>query len=413
MTDNNSDGRANLQESIKDLHKQGSLHPADSDIQQGLKIGKGYSQKRLNPLGQSSLSGKERHREGGGRRVIAPVVISFAIGILVVVFIFRIIYAPSSDTDEIIDPYKEIGNEEQIILKEKEAEQEEGIPTEKESSGAGERIVADDIVIIPDPVLKKAIQEALDIGEQQVTREEALSLTELNDNGLNDRITDITGLSTFENLTTLELDNNQISSIKELSGLKNLTYLDLEGNQVSDISALSSLTNLTHLDLEGNQVSDISALSGLLNLTHLDLGWNGGWKTGVSDISPLSDLTNLTYLDLYDNHVRDISVLADLTNLTYLNVGANGLSDISALSGLTNLTYLGLDLNRVEDLSALSRLTNLSELVLTRNWIEDISPLSGLTNLTRLSLSGNTVIFTEEEIMEVLSGAENLTVIGF
>lgn len=409
MADNNSDSRTNLQESLKDQHKQGSLHPADLDMLMDSVSGKGYGQKRLNPAEQSSLSEKERHSEHRGQRVIAPEVIAFVLGVLVAVFVFQIIYAPSSDANENTDAYKEIENEEQVILKEKEAEQEAKIPTEAAGSGAGERIVADDIVIIPDPVLKKAIQEALDIGEQQVTREEALSLTELNDNGLNDRIKDITGLSTFENLTTLELDNSQVSNIKELSGLKNLTHLDLEGNQVSDISALSGLTNLTHLDLKGNYVSDISALSRLTNMTYLDLGWNGG----VSDISPLSGLTNLTYLDLYDNYTRDISVLADLTNLTYLDVGANGLSDLSALSGLTNLTYLGLDLNSVEDLSALSRLTNLSELVLSRNWIKDISPLSGLTNLTRLSLSGNTVIFTEEEIMEVLSGAENLTDISF
>lgn len=96
MTDNNSDGRTNLQESIKEHHRQGSLHPEDPEMLMDSASGKGYSQKRLNPSEQSSLSGEPagapeqrsltgggENRKAGGHIDIVPMVITFALGILV------------------------------------------------------------------------------------------------------------------------------------------------------------------------------------------------------------------------------------------------------------------------------------------------------------------------------------------
>ena len=85
------------------------------------------------------------------------------------------------------------------------------------------------------------------------------------------KITDITGIENFINLTNLRLYYNNISDINALSGLTNLTDLSLYHNNISDISALSGLTNLTDLRLYSNNISDISALSGLTNLTDLNL----------------------------------------------------------------------------------------------------------------------------------------------
>jgi Leucine-rich repeat (LRR) protein len=52
---------------------------------------------------------------------------------------------------------------------------------------------------------------------------------------------------------------------------------------------------------------------------------------------------------------------------------------------------------------------------LSGNKISDISALAGLKNLTELYLSNNPVLEnkSEKEIMEVLSGAENLSEIDF
>ena len=225
-----------------------------------------------------------------------------------------------------------------------------------------------EVVEVPDPVLKKAIQDALKIGDREMTKADALSLSSLVYSGRDsdNKIMDITGLSEFKNLTELKLVCNQIDDISEIKGLPNLTELDLGNNQISDISALSDLTELQILSLYKNQISDISALSGLTDLKKLYM-----WE--------------------------------------------NSISDISALSGLANLINLSLSNNQISDISALSGLINLTELYLNYNQISDISALSGLTNLETLYFYGNPVVNkkSREEIMDVLSGANKLKNVGF
>ena len=125
-----------------------------------------------------------------------------------------------------------------------------------------------EVVVISDPVLKKAIQDALNIGDREILKADALSLTDLVYSGSNNqKITDITGLSAFKNLTELDLNSNQISDIGVIYSMLKLKKLDLSNNQISDSRILSDLPSLTELELGGNQISDISALSGLTNLT--------------------------------------------------------------------------------------------------------------------------------------------------
>ncbi|MBD3563050.1 leucine-rich repeat protein, partial [Planktothrix sp. FACHB-1355] len=118
------------------------------------------------------------------------------------------------------------------------------------------------------------------------------NLTDLN--LYNNKITDISGLSTLTNLTDLNLYNNKITDISGLSTLTNLTELDLTNNQITDISGLSTLTNLTILYLDNNQIRDISGLSTLTNLTELYLDNNQ-----ITDLSPLRSLIQLHYAFVY------------------------------------------------------------------------------------------------------------------
>ena len=350
---------------------------------------------------------------------------------------------------------------------------------------AGAPPVSAQNVNIPDAALRAAINKALGANRAAtavVTEAEMKTLTSLTSN-VN---SDLTGLEKATNLTTLNLSlwafpnlggarlvrEDRIFNISALSSLTNLTTLDLSGS-FTDISALSSLTNLTTLTLRG-RFTDISALSSLTNLTTLNMrqipsnGWTdsgtgnllsctifGEWtergldrnlsrlwpdaanvmETRISNISALSGLTNLTYLDLTGHNITDISALSGLTNLTQLYLGdavdvhrggsymqflyqtvntescdylpnpvANSVSDISALSGLTKLTHLDLADNGVSDISALSGLTKLTHLDLPDNNVSDISALSGLTNLTWLDLQRNNV-----SDISALSGLTNLT----
>ena len=154
-----------------------------------------------------------------------------------------------------------------------------------------------------------------------------------------------------------------IGDISSLSSFASLKTLQLNGTSVSgDISALSSLASLQELVLNGTSVSgDISALSSLASLHSID--FNG---TNISgDISALSSLTSLQNLVLSNTSISgNISVLSSLTSLQNLNLQTTSISgNISALSSLTSLQELVLNGTSVSgDISAFNNLVKLSVL---------------------------------------------------
>ena len=212
-------------------------------------------------------------------------------------------------------------------------------------------------------------------------------------------ISDLTGLESATNLTSLTLHNNNISDISAVAGLTNLTFLSLWDNNISDISAVAGLTKLTSLNLGGNNISDISAVAGLTKLTSLNLGGNN-----ISDISAVAGLTKLTSLNLGGNNISDISAVAGLTKLETLDLGDINISNIAVVAGLTNLTYLNLPDNNISDISVVAGLTKLTSLYLGNNNISDISVVAGLTNLTYLELAGNNI-----SDISAVAGLTNLT----
>lgn len=263
---------------------------------------------------------------------------------------------------------------------------------ETDSDSTNQAISDNSTIEIPDPILKTTIQETLGIGNREITRKDALLLTSLEYNEGWDyeeyQIKDISGLSEFKNITTLNLSGNALCDLNELSGLTKLRTLELESNDINDISGLSNLRNLKILNLSGNRINDISSLSGLKELTTLNLSDNE-----LSNLSGLHELTYLTTLDLGGNEIADLNEMYGLTNLTELSLVSNKLlSDIKPISGLINLTAINLCDNQISDISALSRLTKLENLYLSYNEIDDISALSYLTNLKSLWLGHNQIV---------------------
>ncbi|MDE0400074.1 MAG: leucine-rich repeat domain-containing protein, partial [Candidatus Poribacteria bacterium] len=248
-----------------------------------------------------------------------------------------------------------------------------------------------DLVNIPDPVLRRAIVKALKIPENTpITLAEMERLTLLQA-GLPWRsgdptITDLTGLEFATNLTELEAYWNEISDVSPLADLTKLTRLILTGNNISDVSPLVGLENLRVLDLSETGISNVSVLAKLVDLTELELNTNR-----ISDVSPLSGLINLTRLELNTNRISDVSPLSRLINLTDLNLQVNDISDVSPLSRLVNLAFLSLGLNDISDVSPLAGLIRLKNLGLNENYISDVSPLAGLIQLEFLDLSGNAI----------------------
>ncbi|MDE0042681.1 MAG: leucine-rich repeat domain-containing protein, partial [Candidatus Poribacteria bacterium] len=191
-------------------------------------------------------------------------------------------------------------------------------------------------VDIPDPNLRAAVLETLDIADLPEVKLDASVLRRLTDLNAGDRgISDLTGLEHATSLTTLLLHNNDISDLRPLTPLVNLTSIRLHDNQINDISPLANLTKLTTLLLDRNNVTDTSPLANLTQLTTLVLGDNN-----IADIRPLANLTGLMHLVLNYNNLTDVTPLANLTNLKLLDLENNRIADITPLKNLTNLEHL-------------------------------------------------------------------------
>jgi len=117
-------------------------------------------------------------------------------------------------------------------------------------------------------------------------------------------------------ITVLKQLNKNImnKTIISLSQLKLKTFTEQDA---LDYCLLNSINpdNITELNLNNNELTDISGIKYLTNLKYLDISFNQ-----IKDISVLKDLNRLEYLNIRDNQIKDISILSNLNNLKYLNI---------------------------------------------------------------------------------------------
>ncbi len=186
-------------------------------------------------------------------------------------------------------------------------------------------------------------------------------------------------------MSGFNLNNSEITF---LSKFTNLTSLDLGFNRISNITPLASLTGLRELFLYSNMIKDISPLANLKNLEWLNAGANL-----ISDLSPLSNLMKLKFLDLELNQISDISPLLNLSNLEILNLNFNDitLKYTPSFNKMLHLLWLMLDSNNISDFSIVSTAPDLWILDISSNNISDLSPISNMKNLLRIDLSSNKI----------------------
>ena len=101
---------------------------------------------------------------------------------------------------------------------------------------------------IPDPNLRQAVREALELPDE-------IPLTQLE----------------IKRLTALEAGNRQITSLTGLEHATNLTWLLLAENPISDLSPLANLVLLRVLNMAVCEISDIRPLANLIQLKSLHL----------------------------------------------------------------------------------------------------------------------------------------------
>lgn len=209
----------------------------------------------------------------------------------------------------------------------------------------------EDPVYIPDPNLKRVIEEALWLTDPTPT--DMLSLTDI-EYGTVQGISDLTGLEYATNLNVAWLAANNITDLSPLSELTNLYILYIDNNPL-DADAYTTyipqiIANNPTIDLnydilipnidlkiiiENNLGVINPSVFDMQGLTDLDI-------TNIADLRGLEHAVNLTTATICCSNLADISPLTDLENLEYLLLYYNQISDISPLVGMSNLISLDL-----------------------------------------------------------------------
>ncbi len=193
----------------------------------------------------------------------------------------------------------------------------------------------------------------------EIQESEALNVIHLDvssDNPNVQKISDLTGIQSFNNLKSLNCSYNKLTSLN-VSPLVNLTVLYCSGNQITSLN-LSGLINLQTLHCSYNQVSSLN----------------------------VSPLVNLTILYCGNNQLTSLN-LSSLTNLQTLHCSYNKLTSLN-LAGLTKLFSFYCENNLITTLD-LSILKNLSgEVFVSQNKLEILYIKNGKNN-DYLGFSGN------------------------
>ncbi len=171
-----------------------------------------------------------------------------------------------------------------------------------------------------DPYFKGvSIQDLIDHNRIPQITNNKLDLSKRHISSL-DGIENIPGL---QNLTWLDLDNNQITTFPgKIEGLDKLRFLELNNNQITTFpDKIEGLSQLEYLQLKNNQITTFSGkIEGLQNLKDLDLSKN----QLTTFPGKIEGLPHLEDLKLKRNQITTIpSNIQGLPNLQTLSLRSN------------------------------------------------------------------------------------------
>lgn len=122
----------------------------------------------------------------------------------------------------------------------------------------------------------------------------ALKTLVVSDNEISDLNSAINGMTTLERL---DVENNKISDISSMSSLASLRSTYLYNNDISDITPLSNLYKLEALLINGNKIDDISVLEGM-NLKRLYINGNPLSQTYIDNVKNINGINTLKIDDI-------------------------------------------------------------------------------------------------------------------
>lgn len=160
---------------------------------------------------------------------------------------------------------------------------------------------------------RSVFQKQFNLGETPDT--EALHLLAASSELSFQRVTvsDLSALSVFVNLRSLEVFDVPISSVAPLSGMNLLTKLRLSQVPVVDFLPISGLSSLVDLDLS---------------------------NTGIEALTPISNLRLLRKLNISGTNLKSLKGLESLLELEELDVASTNLRNLKPIDGLPSLKKL-------------------------------------------------------------------------
>ncbi|KAL0216923.1 hypothetical protein RCL1_007406 [Eukaryota sp. TZLM3-RCL] len=242
----------------------------------------------------------------------------------------------------------------------------------------------------------------------------------------NNKITDISFLSSCIKLRSLSLDGSKVTDLSPLSLLVELECLSLKDTSVIDLWPLKNLTKLSTLDVretllprerqqELTNSSEIKQQINLFEYGPFNLDFSNFY--GTIDLSLFSHYSKLKSLNLSNKRVEHMSDISKFTNLETLDLSNvklpdnNKITDISFLSSCVNLISLSLECSKVTDLSPLSLLVELESLSLKDTSVFDLWPLRNLTKLSTLDV--RETLLPRERQQELTNSSEIKRLINF
>lgn len=215
-------------------------------------------------------------------------------------------------------------------------------------------------------------------------------------------------LAEMPHLKNLSLAGCSLSSdaLKYIGGCTELETLDLSNCGISNISALSTLNQLKVLNLDDNSINNLTALGKCSSLEELHI-----CRNAVTALTPLASLSNLKILDVSLNSIDTIAPIIKCTSLSELNVSDNKLTDLEGIGSLKNLTSLIASKNEIESVEGIEKCTKLEVFNLANNLLVDISGLANIKTLTDINIDYNDVLevpdFVDDCALVSFSAAHN------
>ncbi len=131
----------------------------------------------------------------------------------------------------------------------------------------------------------------------------------------NRNISDISSLSFFVFLETLEINDTQTSDLDVLKNFTRLNSIDLSQNPIFDLEVLGGLKNLRSIKISNTQIDYLDWVTPITHLQFLDIS-----GTQIKNLKPLSSLYLLESLTAYNTRISSLNPLNDLISLRNLKV---------------------------------------------------------------------------------------------